>query len=423
MSASRSRPRVLFVCEAATLAHVARSVVLASSLDPARYDVTFAVAHWFDHIVPMQGIERRSLDSRSPADFAALLARGGVLFDESVLRRYVQQELVLLRDVQPQVVVGDMRPSLAISAVVSGVPLVTLTNAYWSPYAAGRRFPVPALRTSPASFLRVGCDRLLLPLRQWGFDRVLPSILKAQAAGQNSLRRAFGLSPFPDYLTGFVFGDATAYLDHEELFSLPGAPASHHFVGPVSWEPSVERPGWWGEGTGRSNIAYLCLGSSGRGAFVPMIARSLRDLGYTVIVSTAGDTLPLKTGEGIFVAPFLSAADVLRRARVAVCNGGAPSVYQALHHGVPVLGVPFNMDQLLMMHFVEAAGVGACVRPDLLSPASLARALRNLEPSQAAGSALRQALKGATDRSSARFEQIINQLVSREEVHERVSGL
>ncbi len=423
MNASRSRPRVLFVCEAATLAHVARSLVLASSLDPARYAVTFAVSHWFDHIIPIKSVTRRALDSRSPADFAALLARGGVLFDESVLRRYVQQELSLFRDVRPHVVVGDLRPSLAISAAAMEVPLVTLTNAYWSPYAAGRQFPVPALRSAPASTLRGGFGRLLLPLRQWGFDQAIPRILEAQLAGQNAMRRAFGLSPFKDYLTGFVFGDATAYLDRSELFPLRGAPESHQFVGPVSWEPQVDLPAWWSEIVRSPNIAYVCLGSSGRGAFVPFIARALRERGYTVVVSTAGENIPLATGAGIFVAPFLPATHVLRHSQLAVCNGGAPSVYQALQHGVPVLGIPFNMDQLLMMHFVQAAGVGRSIRPDLLSAASLAEALRNLQSPDGNGAVLRQALKGATDRSAPNFAQIIDQVMPREVRHERISGL
>ena len=45
------RPRVLFIAEAVTLAHVARAVTLAGGLDSYRYEVILA----YDHI----GVNRR----------------------------------------------------------------------------------------------------------------------------------------------------------------------------------------------------------------------------------------------------------------------------------------------------------------------------------------------------------------------------
>src|SRR5690606_21714330 len=42
------RPRILFVAEAVTLAHVARPMMLAQRLDPARYDVSLATDGRYD---------------------------------------------------------------------------------------------------------------------------------------------------------------------------------------------------------------------------------------------------------------------------------------------------------------------------------------------------------------------------------------
>ena len=44
-------------------------------------------------------------------------------------------DLELIRRIEPDVVVGDFRLSLAVSAPMAGVPYIALANAYWSPFA------------------------------------------------------------------------------------------------------------------------------------------------------------------------------------------------------------------------------------------------------------------------------------------------
>ena len=60
------------------------------------------------------------------------------------LRAYVDDDLALLEAVRPDVVIGDFRLSLSVSARVAGIPYVNVTNAYWSPYARPH-FEVPNL--------------------------------------------------------------------------------------------------------------------------------------------------------------------------------------------------------------------------------------------------------------------------------------
>ena len=51
----------------------------------------------------------------------------------SSLDRYVEEDLRLIDSFRPDVVVGDFRVSLAISARKARIPYVNVTNAYWSP--------------------------------------------------------------------------------------------------------------------------------------------------------------------------------------------------------------------------------------------------------------------------------------------------
>lgn len=47
---------------------------------------------------------------------------------------------------------------------------------------------------------------------------------------------------------------------------------------------------------------------------------------------------------------------------MVVCNGGSPTSYQALAKGVPVLGLPGNLDQFLNMYYLEKNRLGLSLR-------------------------------------------------------------
>src|SRR5689334_13476038 len=112
---SGRRLRVLFVAEAVTLAHVARPIALARGLDPVHFDTVLAVdprdqALWSGLAIPLRPI--RSIPSEQ---FRNALAHGRPLYDVETLRAYVEEELDLIRETVPDVVVGDFRLSLAVS--------------------------------------------------------------------------------------------------------------------------------------------------------------------------------------------------------------------------------------------------------------------------------------------------------------------
>ena len=110
------RPRVLFFAEAVSLAHIARPAVLAQALDPERYEVCLASDPRFDQLFTGLPFERRPIYSISTQSFLAALANGSPIYKTSTLRRYVEDDLELIRAWKPDVVVGDFRLSLAVSA-------------------------------------------------------------------------------------------------------------------------------------------------------------------------------------------------------------------------------------------------------------------------------------------------------------------
>src|SRR6478609_11092572 len=140
---TRRRPRLLFVSEALTLAQVVRLASLAARLDPVRYEVHFACGPTDEVALLESGLEPLPLFTIDRQRALKKIDRGERLYERSVIERYVDEELMLFERIQPDLVIGDFRLSLAVSARLHGIPFATLINAYMSPFAVRESFPIP----------------------------------------------------------------------------------------------------------------------------------------------------------------------------------------------------------------------------------------------------------------------------------------
>ncbi len=79
-------------------------------------------------------------------------------------------------------------------------------------------------------------------------------------------------------------------------------------------------------------------------------------------MTTGGQINGIQSREGeLYVEPYLDGDSVMEFADVVVCHGGNGTIYQALSHGKPVVGIPTIPDQKFNMRRVEALGVGLTV--------------------------------------------------------------
>ena len=362
-----SRQRVLFFAEAVTLAHVARPEVLAASLDPKRYEVHLAAHPRYAKLFDSSAHQRHAIHSISSAQFSQALDRGAVLYDLPTLAAYVEEDLRLMRAIDPDIVVGDFRLSLSVSARVYGRPYFALGNAYWSPYFS-QPYPVPTL-----PIVRV----LGHVLAQHVFDLARPLAFRLHARPLNKLRARWGLPPLDkDLRYTYTDADHTVYADSPQLFPISSLPEKHHFIGPVVWSPRLPLPDWWESLPDDRPLVYLNLGSSGPGAKLPRILASLSNFDVTLLVATAGAALTPAPREGIYCTDFLPNDVAMERADVVICNGGSMSCYQAYGAGKPVIAIASNLDQFLNSQAGEAKGLCRVVRADRLDSEDLAFAMR-----------------------------------------------
>jgi len=400
---ARSRPVVLLVAEAVTLAHFARVVSLANALDASSYEVVVASdARYADLEAPF-GVAFYPIRSIPSDQFERALARGTPLYDVATLTAYVEDDLALIKKVKPDLIVGDFRLSLAVSAPVAGIPYAAVVNAYWSPYA-DIVYPVPDLPMT-----RV----LGLSLAQRLFDVARPIAFTLHARPLNTVRRRYHLPPLGhDLRTVYTWGDYTLYADVPELVPTRPLPANHRHLGSPLWSARKPLPDWWGRIPADNPVVLVTLGSSGRADLLPMALSVLSELPITVLAVTAGKIDPGNVPATAFVADYLPLESAVRRAALVICNGGSLTSYQALDAGVPVLGVCSNMDQLLNMSAIERLGAGLSLRAAGVRPAQLREAVRKL----LAAPSYTQAAKAAGDRfrqvdAGQRFRAFVSEIL------------
>ena len=281
------------------------------------------------------------------------LAKGKPLYSADTLRAYVKEDLDLIERYRPDVVVGDFRISLSVSARVAGVPYLTISNSYWSPYA-DLSYPVPEL-----PIVDLLGPRVAAPL----FHLVRPMVFALHSRPLNRVRREYGLETLGrDLRRVYTDADITLYADVPQMFPTHGSPVSHRFVGAVPWQPPDPLPPWWDELDRARPWIFVTLGSSGPAHLLPAVLDALSDLPVQVVAASAGRVAPKTIPANARVTKFLPGRDAAARSSLVICNGGSPVVQLALINGVPTVNICSNMDQYLNTDGVLRVNAGVRIR-------------------------------------------------------------
>ena len=345
---------VLFFAEGATLAHVARPLLLAENLDPTRFDVVLARPGTFGWLTADAAFAVVELDCQDSDTFSRRLDHGQPLYDLATLERYVQADLSLIDDLKPDVVVGDFRLSLSVSARLRQVPYISICDAYWSPEC-------PLEPILPV----MGMTRHVpIALAERVFQAVAPLAFRLHARPMERLRHRHGLPSLGhDLRHCYTDADLRLFANFPALFPDVQRTATADFIGPISWSPAERSDLEFPSGDGP--LVYVTMGSSGDPRILATVIPVLEAAGARIMVATAGKKLqPGSASARTRIYDFLPGDQMCRLAQLVVCNGGSPTTNQALNHGVPVLGIARNMDQFLNMRAIEQFGAGLTVRSD-----------------------------------------------------------
>ncbi len=355
---NNDKKRVLFFAEGVTLAHVVRPYTLAQSLDKSKYEVAFATSDDYKFVQVDSEITHYSIMSIGSQAFIDRVDMCQSLYSKDEIISYVNDDLKVIDDFSPDIIVGDFRLSLCISTRLRDVFYTGLINAYWSPFAKNQPLPIPEHRHINMSGL---------PFFKALMKFITPIVFHVQGKAINGARQHFGLSKFEHCLDGWTFADHLLFYDTPDLVPLndDSRAQKYDFIGPVHWNPQIDHSEILATIDQDKQLVYVAMGSSGNTKVIKRIIQHVLSLSYVVIVGTSNQSLGFEkdfAGQEVYFEPLVDGNDIAKRASLVICNGGSPTAYQALAQGTPVIGIPSNMDQLLAMRFIEDAEAGKLVR-------------------------------------------------------------
>ena len=395
------RPRILFIGEAITFTHVRRPLALANSLNADLYEAVLACDPRFRHLFPKTPLKTIPVRSISSEQFLDALAAGSPIYDAATLHEYVEEDLRLIREVAPDVVVGDFRLSLGVSARLTGTPYVSLTEACWSPYA---KLKYPLAEHPIVKFIGPTIAQLV-------FKSLRATAFAYHALPMNVVRRQYGLPHLPfDLRRVFTDADYALYVDVPELIPMYELPANHQFLGPILWTPHVPRPAWWDALPRHLPIVFVALGSTTKPGVLSVVLEALETLPVTAVAETRGERIS-PVPKNAYLADFLPRSDAVRSAQIFICNGSTFNTSQAFLYGVPVVGIVNNMSQTLVMEAVTQAGAGSFLRAGELEPNILRDAILKIMARPSFAEAARQLGRTlAKYDASTRFQDLISKI-------------
>lgn len=351
--------RLLFFVDASSLAHVVRSAFLAQNLDLTKFEVHVATDSQSHHFISNKNIKLHQLSCLPKKEFTKRLKDGTPLFDFKRASQLVEEEIKLIDEVKPDIVIGDFRPTLRISSEKKKIPYVNIINFYWH-----NLFDIDVAEAPIVRFIGFHISNIIFKVLKY---IIYPVLLFVQVIDINRLRKKYNQNTYSNVIDFYTAGEKVIYPDLVEVakkdYNYTG-----HFIGPITWFPfNNQATNKLFSSSNDYQKIYLSLGSTGEYGLLPRILRILSQKKVEVVISLAGnkkeELLNIPNNNAIFkFMDFVPGEKASQECDLVISNGGGPSVYQALKYGKPVLGVLTNMDQVLSMFFFEKKGVALSIR-------------------------------------------------------------
>lgn len=353
--------RILCLPYTHTLSHISRPLAIAVELRGRGHEVVFAGDSPKDHFIRGQGFEVLPAYQVAPEILFNRIRKGELKFvhtDE--LHAMIDGDRELFRQVKPDLVLSDGRFSAPLSTGVDRIPHAAIVNVSSTEYRALPYIPffdrLPEQLVRRKTALWKGLDRLNLFMEMLVFDNA--------AAVFKKLSKQFALSRAVTATNCLAGNDLTLLADIEEYFPTRNLPADYHYIGPLTWESPLPQPTWWPPKNNGNPLIYFTMGTTWMGGSFSALYQKIREQEITAIIATGGQVVSqesagLKTVDGeIYIEDFVDGDLMMEACDLVVCHGGNGTIYQALRHGKPIIGMPTIPDQEFNMRRVTALGVG-----------------------------------------------------------------
>jgi UDP:flavonoid glycosyltransferase YjiC (YdhE family) len=341
--------KILAIANAHALAHVSRLLEVAKVLRQRGHEVLFAghgkylpVAGWDEfptRELPYISVEQVVRAVRSQ--------RLWELYREAELETFIQAELALYHEYQPDLVLLDNRPSARTSAEIAGIPTAAVLNVHMSNY---RKIPFFSYRQwtggLPGTAL---ADRLENAIERQVYDRLV-------MGGLNTIRKKRGLKR--RYAYEHEEGDLSLLADIPEFNPVDNLPAHARFIGPLTWHNTLSPPACLNQLDPDKPTAYFTLGSEGLDELVAHLGQLTQQGIQTVVATGATNPNNISSPKGVFLEQYVNTESLLPHCNLVCCHGGNGTLYQALSFGLPCVVVATHAEQHYGGKRIQQLGLG-----------------------------------------------------------------
>lgn len=353
------KKKILFMSESVTMSHLIRPLRIASFLSSDQYEIHFAATKFSNFLQnELKNFKTYQIQNGvSEKKFLSAIAHGEHPYTESILKAYVEEDLRIIKEIKPDLVIGDMRLSLKISAKLAHIPYLNITNSTWDSSAI---LPVLVPELPVVKFFGVKLSQLV-------YSYIKQDVLSKLAKPFNETAKKFGVAAFGSYYDVLTSGDYTAYVDLKSLVKRSSYKPNKINVGALLYSMTANSAVNPVQKKKAKQRVVISLGSSGPNKYLQKIVNTLAEQDIELVVATSGSDITLPQGKDVIAASYLPLDQVLADADLFIFNGGSGSGYLGLSHGVPLLCIPSNIDQHQFSHAVAEKGAAGVIRSDKLS--------------------------------------------------------
>ncbi len=344
--------KILVLMNAHALAHVSRPLEVAKVLRGRGNDIVFTGHGKYLGIAAKDGFETVELPYIPVQQLveAVRSQRLGQLYEDEQISEYINAELALYKQLQPDLAIVDNRPTAAISAEIAGIKTVSILNVHMSQH---KEIPFNSI----GNVLRLGAHAPLKYLDR--MENIVEGIFidKFVMKDIGKVRRRFGLKKRHGFAN--EEGDLNLFPDLPEFSPVLKLPDNAHYVGPITWRNNLPAPDALKHFDEHKKCIYFTIGSQGLEELIENVqVLASEDTPIIIATGDVGGEQAFSLPANVFLEKFVNTDTVLPRCSLVVCHGGNGTIYQALSYGVPIVGVAMHEEQYYGLKRINNLGLG-----------------------------------------------------------------
>jgi len=349
--------RVLVQPYTHTLSHLSRPLSVAIELKKRGHEIIFAGESPKIRFIEREGFTVLSAYEPDPNVLFGNIRAGKLRFvSDDEISRMLEADLALYSEVKPDLVLTDGRFTAPISTHIGGLKHAAIVNVSSTEYRAVPYIPffewIPASLAKRDTALWRMLDRFNLSAEMLVFDSAMHAFTK--------LSRKFGLEKTITATNCLTGKDLTLLADVPEYFPTRNLPNDYHYIGPLTFKQGKDaKPSWWPPAKNGLPLVYITMGTTGVRSFFEILYSMCTSAEMIFVITTGEQTKNMQSLDGkIYIEDFIDGDLIMEACDLVVCHGGNGTIYQALQHGKPIIGIPTIPDQKFNMRRVEILGLG-----------------------------------------------------------------